>query len=228
MPAMRWLGLAATALVTVSLYLIFVEVPTERQMGVVQRILYVHAPAAWAAYVCFFVVAGASIGYLWRGSERADRVALAAAEVGVLMCTLNLVTGPIWARPIWGVWWTWDPRLTMTVILWAIYVGYVMMRAFGRDDDAIASFAAVLGIVGVIAIPVIRVSVRMLEGMHPAVTTTREGGTGLVDPTMRLTLYLSGVAMVLLALWLVALRARVEGLQRSAALLRRDLEYGLE
>jgi heme exporter protein C len=228
MRAMRWLGLATTVLMTVSLYLIFVEVPTEREMGVVQRILYVHAPAAWAAYVCFVMVAVGSVAYLWRGSEHGDRVALAAGEVGVLMCTLNLITGPIWARPIWGVWWTWDPRLTMTVIMWAIYVGYVMLRAFGRDEDGVARYAAIVGIFGVLAIPVVRVSVRLLQGMHPAVTTTREGGSGMADPTMRLTLYLSGIAMVLLAAWLVVLRVRLKGLQRSAAVLRRDVEYGLE
>ena len=101
-----------------------------------------------------------------------------SAEVGVLFCTLVLVTGPIWARPIWGVWWTWDPRLTMTVILWAIYARYLMLRAFGGDDEAIARYAAVLGIVGVLDIPVIRVSVRLLQGIHPAVLTTRDGGSG--------------------------------------------------
>ena len=221
----RWLAPVTALVMLAALYLIFMHVETEREMGVVQRILYVHAPAAWAAYVCFALVAGGGIAVLRRGSEAGDRLAVAAAEVGVLMCTLNLITGPIWARPIWGVWWTWDPRLTMTVIMWAIYVGYVMLRAFGREVDAIANYAAVLGIFGLLSIPVIRVSVRLLDGMHPAVVTTREGGSGLADPSMRLTLLVSGIAMLLLALWLVALRARLEGLIRTSAALRRELDY---
>src|SRR5262249_3233844 len=108
-----------------ALYLVFMVVPTEQQMGIVQRIFYFHVSSAWMAFIGFFLVAGAGAAFLWNGSRAADRLAEAAAEVGVLFCSLVLVTGPIWARPIWGVWWTWDPRLTMTVILWAIYVSYL-------------------------------------------------------------------------------------------------------
>jgi heme exporter protein C len=215
---------ATLATMLVAQWLIFVVVPTEAQMGIVQRIFYFHVPVAWATFLCFFVVAGASAVFLWNGSRAADRLALASAEVGVLFCTLVLVTGPIWARPIWGVWWTWDPRLTMTVILWAIYAGYLMLRAFGGDGDATARYAAVLGIVGVLDIPVIRVSVRLLQGIHPAVLTTREGGTGLTDPTMRLTLWVSALAMVLLAAWLVRLRVRAARLEAEVGGLRRLLD----
>jgi heme exporter protein C len=225
---MRWLDAllpwATLVALLIAQWLIFVVVPTEAQMGIVQRIFYFHVPVAWATFLCFFVVAGASAVYLWKGSKTADRLAYAAAEVGVLFCTLVLVTGPIWARPIWGVWWTWDPRLTMTVILWAIYVGYLMLRAFGGDDDATGRYAAVLGIVGVLDIPVIRVSVRLLQGIHPAVLTTKEGGAGLTDPTMRATLYVSAVAMLLLAAWLVRLRARTLRLEAETASLRRLVE----
>ena len=98
---------------------------------------------------------------------------MAAAEVGTLFCTLVLITGPIWARPIWGVWWTWDPRLTMTLIMWAIYAGYVMLRAFGGDEDATSRYAAVLGIVGALAIPAVHYSVLLLQGIHPAVLTRK-------------------------------------------------------
>lgn len=215
------LGASALAGMIASLWLIFVVVPTEAQMGIVQRIFYVHVPCAWVAYLCFITVAVASGRYLWNRSERADRLAVAAAEIGVLFCTLLLVTGPIWARPIWGVWWTWDPRLTMTVILWAIYLGYVMLRAFGADEEGIASYAAVLGVFGVLAIPVIRVSVRLLQGMHPAVLTTREGGSGLADPMMGTTLYVTAVAMTLVAAWLLVLRVRLEGMERTVVGLRR-------
>src|SRR5690349_8319359 len=180
----------AGALMLVSLWLIFMVVPNEASMGFVQRIFYFHVPCAWATFLCFFIVAGASGYYLWKGSRAADRLAIAAAEVGVLFCTLVLVTGPIWARPIWGVWWTWDPQLTLTIILWSIYVAYVMLRAFGGDDDAIASYAAVLGIVGSLAIVLNHYAVQLLEGIHPAVIRPSKGGgdSGLRGPWMGVTL----------------------------------------
>src|SRR5437879_5404726 len=164
-----------------ALVIVFLLVPTEADMGIVQRIFYFHVSSAWVAFLGFFLVASASAVYLWNGSRAADRLAEAAGEVGVLFCTLVLVTGPIWARPIWGVWWTWDPRLTMTLILWAIYASYLMLRAFGGEDPALARYAAVLGIVGVLDIPLIVVSVRLLRGIHPAVLTRTEGGAGPGD-----------------------------------------------
>ncbi|HXJ32596.1 MAG TPA: cytochrome c biogenesis protein CcsA [Candidatus Eisenbacteria bacterium] len=221
------LGWAASAAMLVTLYLIFCVVPTEAEMGIVQRIFYFHVPCAWVAFAGFFTVAGASAVYLWKGWPGADHLAVAAAEVGVLFCTLVLVTGPIWARPIWGVWWTWDPRLTMTVILWAIYVAYLMLRAFGGEGEAVARYAAVLGIVGVIDIPVIHYAVRLLEGIHPSVLTQKQGGgSGLVDPMMRTTLYVASVTMLLVGGWLVALRVRTERLAAEVAVLRREVEEG--
>jgi heme exporter protein C len=210
------------AVMLVALWLVFMVVPTEREMGIVQRIFYFHVGSAWVAFLGFFLVAGASAVYLWNGARRADRLAEATAEVGVLFCTLVLVTGPIWARPVWGVWWTWDPRLTMTVILWAIYASYLMLRAFGGEDDAVRRYAAVLGIIGVLDVPIIMVSVRLLRGIHPAVITRNEGGSGLVDPWMRAGLGVSALALVLLAAWLIALRMRTARLGEELAALRRE------
>src|SRR5262245_36933940 len=219
----RLLPVVTCAAMLAALYLVFMVVPTEQQMGIVQRIFYFHVSSAWMAFIGFFLVAGASAVYLWTGSRAADRLAEAAAEVGVLFCSLVLVTGPIWARPIWGVWWTWDPRLTMTVILWAIYVSYLMLRAFGGADEGVRRYAAVLGIVGVLDIPIIRVSVRLLRGIHPSVLTQKEGGgSGLADPWMRIGLYVSSVALLLLAWWLVQLRMRTGRLQDEVAALRRE------
>src|SRR6266403_1159259 len=198
-----------------ALWLVFMAVPTEREMGIVQRIFYFHVASAWVAFLGFFLVAGASAVYLWNGARTADRLAEAAAEVGVLFCTLVLVTGPLWARPVWGVWWTWDPRLTMTVILWAVYASYLMLRAFGGEDEAVRRYAGVLGI------PLIMVSVRLLRGIHPAVITRNEGGSGLVDPWMRAGLVVSALALVLLAAWLIALRMRSARLAEEVAALRR-------
>src|SRR5215831_13201675 len=207
-----------------ALWLVFMVVPTEREMGIVQRIFYFHVASAWVAFLGFFLVAGASAVYLWSGSAAADRLAQAGGEIGVLFCTLVLITGPLWARPIWGVWWTWDPRLTMTVILWAIYASYLMLRAFGGDDDAVRRYAAVLGIVGVLDIPIIMVSVRLLRGIHPAVITRNEGGSGLVDPWMRAGLGVSALALVLLAVWMLVLRVRTARLADEVAVLRRQEE----
>ena len=207
-----------------ALCLVFLVVPTEREMGVVQRIFYFHVSSAWVAFLGFFVVAGASAVYLWKHSPGADRLAHAAAEVGVLFCSLVLITGPIWARPIWGVWWTWDPRLTMTVILWAIYASYLMLRAFGGEDEAVRRWAAVLGIIGVLDIPIIMVSVRLLRGMHPAVIARNEGGSGLVDPWMRIALLVSAVALILLGSWLMQLRVRMGRLGEEMATLRHEEE----
>jgi heme exporter protein C len=208
--------------VLAALWIVFMVVPTERQMGIVQRIFYFHVSSAWVAFLGFFLVAGASAVYLWNGSRGADRLAQAAAEVGVLFCTLVLITGPLWARPIWGVWWTWDPRLTMTVILWAIYASYLMLRAFGGEDDAVRRYAAVLGIVGVLDIPLIRVSVRLLRGIHPSVLNQPEGGSGLVDPWMRAGLAVSSVALILLGVWLMQLRVRTVRVADEVAALRRE------
>jgi len=218
---LAWATLAA---MLVAQYLIFLVVPTESEMGIVQRIFYFHVPAAFAAYLCFATVAGSGAVYLWKGWSGADRLGMAAAEVGTVFCTLVLITGPIWARPIWGVWWTWDPRLTMTLIMWAIYAGYVMLRAFGGDEDATSRYAAVLGIVGALAIPAVHYSVLLLQGIHPAVLTRKEGGSGLVDPTMRMTLLVSTIAMLLLACWLMRLRIRTARLETTVRALRRQLE----
>jgi heme exporter protein C len=208
----------------VALYLVFMVVPTEREMGIVQRVFYFHVSSAWAAYLGFFIVAGASARYLWTGSRAADRLAEASAEVGVLFCTLVLITGPLWARAAWGVWFTWDPRLTMTVILWGIYASYILLRSFGGEDDAVRRWAAVLGIVGVLDIPIIMVSVRLLRGIHPAVIVRNEGGSGLVDPWMRIGLVVSAVAILLLTAWLIRLRTEGARLLEELALLRRQAE----
>jgi len=221
---MRILASLTGLVMLVALYLVFMWVPTEAQMGIVQRIFYFHVASAWVAFMGFFTVAGASAVYLWKGSPTADHVAIASAEIGVLFCTFVLVTGPIWARPIWGVWWTWDPRLTMTVILWAIYVAYLILRAYGGEDEAVARYAAVLGIIGVLDIPVIRVSVRLLNGIHPSVINKPESQSSGLDPSMWNTLWVSSAAMLLLASWLVVLRMRAERLAGEASALRREIE----
>src|SRR5581483_5116538 len=124
------LGIVTAAPLSLALYDALVVAPTERTMGDVQRIFYYHVPSAWTAFLLFFINFGASVVYLFKRNAKADMVALVSAEVGVVFCTVVLVTGPIWARPVWGIWWTWDLRLTLTLVLWLIYVAYLVLRRF--------------------------------------------------------------------------------------------------
>lgn len=220
----RWLPWVVGLAMIGSLYCIFLVAPTERVQGVVQRIFYFHVSSAWAAFFGFGMVAFSSAVFLWSGRERWDQVARSSAEVGVLFCTFVLITGPIWAKPIWGTWWQWDPRLTQTLILWAIYVSYLMLRAFGGVEDVVKRWAAVLGIFGVIGVPIIIVSVRLLPGIHPAVLVTREGGKGLLDPGMRLALYVTGLTFLILFIWIVHVRTRIQRVSDRLARVQAGLD----
>lgn len=202
----RLLPLLATVAMLVAIACVFLYVPNERMQGPVQRIFYFHVNCWWAAYMGFFLAAGSSAMYLWRGGESYDHLAHAAVEVGVLFCTMGLVTGPIWARPIWGTWWTWDPRLTMAVILWTIFAVYLVLRSGVRDEPEIKRYAAVLAVIGVLDIPLIMISVRLWRGIHPSVISAPAEKGGLEDPRMVTGLLVTLVAFTLLFLWLLWLR----------------------
>jgi heme exporter protein C len=208
-------GLTCAAMLA-AIAMVFLLVPSEREQGVVQRIFYFHVALAWLSFAAFAAVAAASAWFLARGSDDADRLARANAEVGMLYTTLVLVTGPIWARPIWGTWWTWDPRLTMTVVLWTIYAAYLMLRRLG-GDDATRRYAAVLGIVGALNIPLLVLAVRLWRGIHPAVMIAEDPDAGLKDPLMGWTLLVSSIALALLYTWLVSLRARLARIDELVA-----------
>jgi heme exporter protein C len=219
------IGLAAASCLSMlaALFMVFAYVPTEAEQGIVQRIFYFHLPCAWVAFLSFGIVAVAGALYLWLGHKIWDDLSYAAAEQGMLFCTLVLVTGSIWAKPIWGVWWTWDSRLTTTFILWLLYGAYLLLRAFADDTDEVARFAAVLGIVGVLDIPIIIVSVRLWRTIHPAVLLTRQGEHGLEDPRMVATLLVSLAAFTVLFVWLLWLRLGTLRLRARLAKLRKDL-----
>ena len=202
----NWLGFVTLALMLAALFMIFDYVPTEVDEGIVQRIFYFHVPCAWVAFAAFGLVGVSGVLYLWLGDQIWDDLGYAAAETGMVFCTLMLVTGSLWARPIWGVWWTWDSRLTTTFILWLMYLGYLMLRASADDTPQVARFAAVVGIVAVLDVPIIIVSVRLWRTIHPAVLVTKQGGHGLQDPRMITTLLVSLTAMTALWAWLLMLR----------------------
>jgi heme exporter protein C len=215
------LPLPASLTILTSLWAVFFWVPTERFQGIVQRIFYYHVPSAWACFVAFIAAALASAVYLATRKPVWDRTARAAVEVGMLFASLVLITGPIWARPIWGAYWTWDARLTTTLILWLIYAGYLMLRAYTRDPEMASRLGAVVAIVGSLDIPLIVFSTRIWRTIHPAVLKTREGESGLTDPSMVTTLMICLLAFTLLATWLWALRW--SGLRLEADIDRLDL-----
>lgn len=220
----RVLPVVATIAMLAALWCVFMYVPNERMQGAVQRIFYFHVNAAWAAFLGFFVAAGASAMFLWRGHAEYDRLAVAAVEIGMMFCTMVLITGPIWARPIWGAWWTWDPRLTMTVILWTVYAVYLVLRSGAREDPQIARYAAVLAVIGVLDVPLIMISVRLWRGIHPSVISAPANKGGLEDPRMVVALLVTLVAFALLFLWLLWMR--YEGLRLRDALQRVEDRMG--
>lgn len=210
--ALKALGVAAWAMVAVSLVLIFF-VAREAQAamgGQLQRIFYVHVPAAWLAYLGFTIVFVSSIAYLKTGSRRWDLMAASAAELGVVFTTLVLVTGPIWARPVWGTWWQWDARLTSTLVLWLTYVGYLFLRSLVADPERAGRLAAVVGVIGFLDVPIVHFSVNWWRTLHPLGPTPvdLERASGLGSPEL-VTFFTSLVAFTLLFVWLLALRIRI-------------------
>jgi heme exporter protein C len=200
-----------TAVVTIiaALGAVFLYAPVERTMGLVQKIFYFHLGSAMAAFLAFTVVLVASVVFLANRSPRWDNLAVAAAETGVLFCTLVLITGPLWARPVWGKWWVWDPRLTTTLILWFLYVGYLVIRgSLPGSKGALAG--AVFGILAYVDVPIVYFSIRWWRGIHPVVI--RKGEVGL-DPRMIPPLLISLAAFVLLVGVLIKERSAIGDLE---------------
>ncbi len=160
-------------------WLIYAWAPTEAAMGLAQKIFYIHLPLSWWALISFFVVFIASIAYLLRRNPAWDRLAAVAAEVGLLFCGLALVTGCLWAKRSWGVWWTWDPRLTTTIVLWFVYAGYLVLRGLEMGSARKRLTCAVVGIVAFLDVPLVFISARIWRSIHPAVFASREGGLPL-------------------------------------------------
>lgn len=190
-----------------SLYGIFIYAPIEKTMGVIQKIFYFHLSLAFLSFFAFFIVFIASAIYLYNKKNRWDILAQSSAEVGVIFCSLVLITGPIWARPVWNVWWTWDPRLTTTLILWFMYVAYLMIRKFLKHGSQSSNIAAVFGIISFINVPITFFAVRMWRTIHPLVIDT--SGIHISAPMLK-TLLISMAAFCLLFFLLLKTRVRLE------------------
>ena len=189
-------------LMLAALYMVFIYAPTEAEMGNVQRIFYFHVPLAWIAFLAFLVVFIASILYLWKRDKRWDFIASSSAEVGLVFTTLFLITGSIWAKSWWGVWWTWDSRLTSSLVLWLIYLAYFIVRSYIAEDQRRARFAAVVGIIGFIDVPIVALAITLWRTQHPG-PIIFEGG---LSPEMVGTLLVSIAAFTTLYSLLLAYR----------------------
>jgi len=199
------LTIAAVVAVVVTYIRAIFFTPIEAVQGPVQKIFYIHAPAAWVAFLAFFLVAIASVLYLWLREERLDRIAESSAEVGVMFTTVVLTTGPLWGRPVWGAYWTWDARLTLTLFLWFIYVSYLVMRGAIDDRAMRARYSAVLGILGALLIPFIHLSVYLFRTLHPKPIVMKPSAPSLPGE-MLMTLLLAFASFTLL--YVALLRAR--------------------
>ena len=211
------LSIASYIAIMAALYMAFVYAPTEKTMGDVQRIFYFHVPAAWVSFLGFAILAVASGFFLGTGKHKWDKLAFAAAQVGTLFLTLVLITGPLWAKPVWGVYWTWDARLTTSFILWLIYIAYLMLRNFVSDPERGARFAAVFGIIGFVDVPIVYMSIRWWRTLHPSAVIGGGAGSGLA-PAMLQTLLVSVAAFTILFMTLLAF-------QYKAVLLTSEIEH---
>lgn len=207
-PPLGWLILAAVtmALLVATLGVIFFHAPVESTMGIVQKIFYFHVPSAYAMYVGFALCGLGSTVFLVKRKDAWDALAVAGAEVGLLFCAIVLITGPLWARKAWGVWWTWDPRLTTTLLAGMIFTAYVVLRSFGGGETE-RRFAAGLAIVGLFDLPIVHYAVQVWRGQHPTVITSRGGG---LDAAMGQALGMGFLLFTALVIVLIWLRARME------------------
>ena len=191
-------------------------------MGHVQRIFYFHMGTVWVATIAFIIVFISSIQYLRKESKRWDKLAYSSAELGVLFITLTIITGSIWAKPVWGTWWTWDPQLTTTFILWILYIVYMILRSAAGDDAKKAKFAAVFGIIAFLDLPLVYISARMMRGISPVVFGPGGGG---IAPEMMIALLVTLLAFTLLFVVLLKQRIDIEDLKDRISSIR--LEEGI-
>ncbi len=206
-------ALITLVLLSYGLYEALIAAPTEATMGEVQRIFYYHVPSAWTAFLCYIVNFVASLLYLARRRPGADAIALAAAEVGLVFNSIVLVTGPLWAKPVWGIWWTWDARLTSTLVLWLIYASYLIVRRYTTGGQAPVMGAA-LAVFGFVDVIFVYMAIRWFRTQHPQPVIGGGEGSGIA-PQMLFALLVNFAAFVALAGLLAFLRYRLERLRQQ-------------
>ena len=212
------LGAIAAILLARNLYSIFMQLPDEASQGMIYRIIFFHVPAAITAMLCAAVTCITSVTYLLTRNLRYDAISVAVTEVGLAFLAANLVTGSIWGRIIWGIWWTWDARLTSALVCWLLYAGYLMLRHAIKEPTARARISAVFNIFAFADVPIVIFSIKWWRTQHPQPVFW---GGGSIDPAMYLTAVLNLVALVLLAVVLSLIRLRQEEVQREIDSIRR-------
>lgn len=217
------LGAVAILLVIASAYASFFIAPQERTMGVIQRIFYFHVSSAWAGFTAFFLCFLGNLLYVWKRDQKYDWLAVSGAEVGLAFTTVVLITGPIWAHPVWGIWWTWDARLTSTFVLWLLYVSYLLLRTLVEEPDRRALLSSLFGIFAFIDVPLVFGAIRWWRTQHPQPVIMGAPGSGL-DPTMRAVFFFSAFAMHIFMLFLIAERFALEKIQTETDFLAREVE----
>jgi heme exporter protein C len=217
------LGFVAILLVIASAYASFYIAPEERTMGVIQRIFYFHVACAWAGFTAFFLCFIGNLLYVWKRQQKCDWLGVSGAEVGLAFTTVVLITGPIWAHPVWGIWWTWDARLTSTFVLWLLYVSYLLLRTLVEEPDRRALLSSLFGIFAFIDVPLVFGAIRWWRTQHPQPVIMGGQGSGL-DPTMKMVFFFSAFAMHVLMAFLIAERYALEKMQTETDFLAREVE----
>jgi len=216
-------GAIAILLVSLGAYAALYVAPDERTMGVIQRIFYFHAATAWAGETTFFVCFLANLLYIWKRQPKYDWLGVTCAEVGVACITVVLITGPIWAHPVWGIWWTWDARLTSTFVLWLLYVSYLLLRTLIEEPDRRALLSALFGVFAFLDVPLVFGAIRWWRTQHPAPVIMGGPGSGL-EPTMKKVFLFNVLVMHVLMVFLVAQRYGLEKLRGEVDAIRREVE----
>jgi len=217
------LGFAAIVLVITAAYASFYIAPEERTMGLIQRIFYFHVSCAWAGFTAFFLCFIGNLLYVWKRQQKYDWLGVSGAEVGLAFTTVVLITGPIWAHPVWGIWWTWDARLTSTFVLWLLYVSYLLVRTLVGEPDRRALLSSLFGIFAFIDVPLVFGAIRWWRTQHPQPVIMGGQGSGL-DPAMKMVFFFSVFAMHVLMAFLLAERYALEKMQTETDFLARELE----
>jgi heme exporter protein C len=218
-----FLGIALAVCMIASIILIFFIAPVEETMGIVQKIFYFHVAAAWVGFLAFFIVFIGSIFYLAKRSPKWDVLAHTSAGIGVLFTTLCLIAGSLWAKPAWGIWWSWDARLSSTLVLWFIYVAYLIIRFETRRSERGATFGAVLGIIGFIDIPIVFMSVRWWRTVHCDLVVMQRGG---LTPAMLAALLVSVLTFSVLYALLLSIRFDIAMLKKEIVALKEKSQKG--
>jgi heme exporter protein C len=216
-------AVAVVLLLGAAAYAAFFVAPTDAKQGLIYRILYLHVASAWTGLTSFFICFIANLLYVWRRQPRWDWLGVSAGETGLVFTTVVLVTGPIWAHPVWGIWWTWDARLTSTFVLWLLYVSYLLLRTLIEEPDRRALLSALFGIFAFVDVPLVFGSIRWWRTQHPQPVVMGGPGAGL-EPTMYKVLFFSWFAMLGLMALLLSQRYKLEAMRGDIEIVQRGME----